>query len=432
MRISIVAKMITLSVLLVLIPSVIIGLMGYMAAERAVYNGIQDRLMDQAKDWKIIVESYEQEIVAQETRVRASAKNIVTAQTSITYELIRKALDDNQGKLPAVEKEDLLNRLNRQLVGKTGYIWILDYNGNYVLSKGRQRDGESIWNTQDVNGTYIIQDLVKIGQSLKGNEIGYYSYPWLNLGETEPREKIAAIIHFPELGWVVGISTYYDDLVDMGYRKRTVEHVKDLVAKQVIGTTGYIWVVDSKGTYQVSKNRLRDGEDISQSKDTNGVLFIQEAVKKAKLTDDADYIEYPWMNKGETVPRMKIAGLVYVPEWDWVIGTSAYYDDFSGTGALGDVRRTLITVGAISIVIGVLAAFVFARGLSLPLKKMSDAGNQIADGKLETQMPDIKSNDEIEDLSMTMNMLTGAFKFLRAEHDKVLVDQEKRVEKIKK
>ncbi len=414
MKISINIKLVVLAVLLVAIPALIIGIVGFNAAEKAVYAGVEDRLQDQAKDWKLITQAYLDEISQQETRVKKSANNIVTAQTKSTYELIRKALDDNGGILTAAQKEDILDRLNKHTVGNTGYIWILDYQGKYVLSKGRQRDGEDVWATQDSDGNYVIQDLVTKGKALKGSEIAYHDYPWLNLGETEPRMKIAAMVHFPELQWVVGISTYYDDLVDMGYRQRTLEHVKDLMSKQIIGRSGYIWVVDEHGNYVVSKNRLRDGEDISQAQDADGVFFIQEAIKKAEAAGDGTAVQkYPWLNQGEKTPRMKVAGLSYVEELGWTIGPSAYYDDFQGEGSLGLVENSLWTVGIIAIVIGAILAFLIANLISSPIRKMTSAGRKIADGNIDAEVPQVKTRDEVQELGETMTMLVGAIKFLK-------------------
>ncbi|MFH2020305.1 MAG: cache domain-containing protein [archaeon] len=420
MKMSINFKLVILAVCLVILPGLLIGFMGYKAAEKAVRDGTKERLQGQAEDWRIIANAYEEEIVAQEARVRNSAKSIVTAQAKLTYELIAEALDEQGGILPEASKEDILTRLNRNTVGQSGYTWILDYNGVYILSKGRQRDGENIWETQDSDGNMVIQDLIRIGKEVRGSEIAYYSYPWLNKGETEPREKIAAMIHFPELGWVVGVSTYYDDLVDMSYRKRSIEHVKDLMSKQILGASGYIWVTDSNGVYVVSKNRLRDGEDISQSQDANGVFFIQEAVKRSKAAGEraTAFVEYPWLNKGETTPRMKIAGLAYFEPWDWVIGPSAYYDDFAGEGALGQVKTTLVSVGIIAGLLGAAIGLFFAVRISSPMKKITEAGKKIADGDLDTEMPVIKTGDEVQDLAETMQMMTGAIKFLKKEDKK--------------
>ncbi|MBN1157096.1 cache domain-containing protein [Candidatus Woesearchaeota archaeon] len=417
-RIGINMKLVTLCVLLVAVPGIILGIVGYKAAEKAVYTGIEDRLQDISNDWRLLVTNQMNEIDMQEARVRNSAKNIVTAQAKMVYELIDEALDEQGGVLPKASKEDIFTRLNRNTVGASGYTWIIDYDGYYVLSKGRQRDGEYIWEEQDSDGNFVIQDLVGKGRELAQGEIGYHSYPWINKGETEPREKIASLLHFPTLKWVVGVSTYYDDLVDMGYRQRTIEHIKDMMAQQVIGRSGYIWVTDSAGVYQVSKNRLRDGEDISMSEDANGVLFIQEAVKKAKAAGSGtDVQRYPWQNKGETRPRMKVAGLSYVEELDWVIGPSAYYDDFAGEGALGNVRKILVTVAVIAIIAGTLLAFIFANRISSPLRKMTAAGKKIADGDLNAEIPAVKTKDEVEDLGTTMGMLVGALKFLKTNKE---------------
>jgi two-component system, NtrC family, sensor kinase len=354
-----------------------IGVFSYLITKDTIYNEIQGRLMAQADDWRKLAVTYDEEISAQEKRVRRSAESIVTAQAIMTYELIDNYLQVNKGSLPAPIKEELFKRLARNTVGKTGYIWILDHKGNYVLSKDRLRDGENIWDTKDSDGNLVIHELISKGLAVKGSEIAYHSYPWLNIGETEPREKIAAMINFPQLDWVVGISTYYDDLVDMTYRSRTIEHVKNMIAEQKIGKSGYTWVVDSKGVYQVSKNRLRDEEDISQTKDSNGNYFIQEAIRRAKAAGiGTDSISYPWVNKGEQASRMKVAGLAYVSSWDWVIGSSAYYDDFNKEGSLGRIKLlTIITTTVFIFVNLFVVIFIIRRLTYMPTDKPKDKNN---------------------------------------------------------
>lgn len=136
-------------------------------------------------------------------------------------------------------------------------------------------------------------------------------------------------------------------LAETSTTKSTIEKAKELISQQVIGKSGYIWVVNSDGVYQVSKNRLRDGENINNAKDASGVLFIQEAVKKAKANPNGgEFQAYPWKNKGEVSPRMKVAGLSYVPEWDWIIGASAYYDDFE-TGVLGPKEILIVLLATV-------------------------------------------------------------------------------------
>lgn len=341
----------SLAALAVVIPGLVIGLVASRVTEEAVVRGIEARLMDQARAWRVIADSYEKNIRAQEESARAEAQEIVIAQAKISYELVDKALTDNGGALPAAQEEDLFTRLGRHTVGRTGYVWVLDYSGRYVLSRDRARDGENIWDsTYDSGTTYPVRELVSIGRDLQPSEVGFLEYLWANPGDPEPRYKISAVMHFPQMEWVLGVSAYYDDVVDTEYRRKTIEDLKDLIAAQGVGRTGYIAVVDGKGRYVVSQRRARDGEDISQSKDASGRLFIQESIARALAAGtDADVIRYPWQNPGEAAAREKIAALVYYEPWDWVIWPSSYLDEFTYTS---DLMRWVV----LAVVLGALAS----------------------------------------------------------------------------
>lgn len=74
--------------------------------------------------------------------------------------------------------------------------------------------------------------------------------------------------------------------------------------------------------------------------------------------------------------------------------------------------KSAIFIMAVAIV-AVLAAYIFARSMTRPLKKLSAAAVNVAEGNLDAQVPQIKSNDEIQDLSDTFNMLIGAIKYMK-------------------
>ncbi len=346
-------KLIFVAVLALAIAGLVLSVVSYSAVDAAVNLTIQERLMAQAKDWRIIVDAYDENIKAYEENARIQLERITTVQVEMVYELIDTALLDNGGVLPDSTKEDLLNRLSRHKVGETGYAFVIDYEGNYILSKDRARDGENIWDITDADGNTSVQTVTSLGRALTGSQVGYHTYLWLNTGEAEPRLKTAAFVHFPQIGWIAGSTAYYDDVIDVEYGEQVREHVKDLMAEQVIGKSGYVALINSDGSYVVSKDRLRDGEDISQSKDAEGRLFIQEGIKKAKAAGTGvDFIVYPWQNLGEDKPRMKAAGLAYVDSWDSVMWPTAYYDDIdSANGVIGliiIVLSSLLVVGLLS------------------------------------------------------------------------------------
>ncbi len=96
-------------------------------------------------------------------------------------------------------------------VGKTGYVYVLDPKGNYVVSKDGERDGENIYDAKDASGRYFIQDILKTASTLKRGEVGESRYPWLNPGDPAPREKVVRIGYVPARHWVIGVGSYWDE-----------------------------------------------------------------------------------------------------------------------------------------------------------------------------------------------------------------------------
>ncbi len=96
-------------------------------------------------------------------------------------------------------------------VGETGYIYVLDSKGNYVVSKEGKRDGENIWNAKDANGSFLVQEICKIATGLKNKEIAGITYPWRNEGDENSREKVVRLAYFEPWDWVIGVGSYQDE-----------------------------------------------------------------------------------------------------------------------------------------------------------------------------------------------------------------------------
>ncbi|MBD3221969.1 methyl-accepting chemotaxis protein [bacterium] len=124
-------------------------------------------------------------------------------------------------------------------------------------------------------------------------------------------------------GDVVGISYF-------GVPMESVTALRESIMETEVGETGYVYVLDSEGNYVISAGGTRDGENIWNAKDSDGVPFIQEIIAKAQALEADEVAEqwYPWQNKGDEKPRMKIARIAYFEPWDWVIGAGAYESEF--------------------------------------------------------------------------------------------------------
>ena len=98
-------------------------------------------------------------------------------------------------------------------VGKTGYVYVLDARGSYLISQGGKRDGESIWGAQDADGRFFIQEIIRKALALGPGEIAEERYPWLNQGDSAPRMKVARIAYVPSSAWIIGVGSYLDEFM---------------------------------------------------------------------------------------------------------------------------------------------------------------------------------------------------------------------------
>lgn len=81
------------------------------------------------------------------------------------YEPIRDASQNIVGMLYVGVPQESVASLRQSImaveVGKTGYVYVLDFAGNYVISEKGTRDGENLYDARDANGDLFIQEICK-------------------------------------------------------------------------------------------------------------------------------------------------------------------------------------------------------------------------------------------------------------------------------
>jgi hypothetical protein len=197
------------------------------------------------------------------------------------------------------------------------------------------------------------------------------------------------------------------------------------LASVKIGKSGYIYVLNaqgvSRGRYVVSKDQASDGKDLWETKDLNGNAFIQEMCTKAMQLPRGTLAEirYPWKNQGETETREKIAKYTYYKDWDWVLGMSAYMDEFQGASnrikadAASNWKVALGVTGAAAL-IATGVWFIIARGLARKINvvvtSLTEGGSQMknAAGEVATGSQAIAqgTSEQAASLEETTSALT--------------------------
>ncbi len=206
------------------------------------------------------------------------------------------------------DDESLKTAISRVKVGETGYVWVTDYQGNYVVSKGRTRDGDNIWQAKDSTGNLFIQEAISKAKNLTGDAVDHEFYPWQNPGETKSRDKVAALLHFPQRQWVIGVSTYFDELIDMEkYRSAVLDMFKN--NQKAYDNYRELKLLDLEGNHLASLLGIDNNESEKN--------WFKGALEKSKLGGEKQLycstIEYcPELNK----PSIHLSHVVRNPDTD--------------------------------------------------------------------------------------------------------------------
>jgi PAS domain S-box-containing protein len=109
--------------------------------------------------------------------------------------------------------------------------------------------------------------------------------------------------------------------------------VAEVLLSQPIGTTGYIYCLDSAGVMDVHPKQALIGANLSE------YAFIREQTVRKD-----GYLEYDWMNPGETRARPKALYMTYFAPWDWIISVSSYREEFRELVNVEDFRDSILSL----------------------------------------------------------------------------------------
>ncbi|MBF0619970.1 MAG: cache domain-containing protein, partial [Candidatus Omnitrophica bacterium] len=141
---------------------------------------------------------------------------------AVTYDPARNLLiaateDDTDFRsvgLIQVLQEELKGRIAQQRILGRGYVWVINSDGMYIVSKGRMRDGENILGARNDAGVYFVRDIIHRAHELGPEDTFVTRYVWRNGDDNSGRTKTAVVGYDREWGWVVGAGVYEDDFLN--------------------------------------------------------------------------------------------------------------------------------------------------------------------------------------------------------------------------
>jgi methyl-accepting chemotaxis protein len=73
--------------------------------------------------------------------------------------------------------------------------------------------------------------------------------------------------------------------------------------------------------------------------------------------------------------------------------------------------KQIIGLSVALLLISIIVSLVFSRTITGPIKKLRESADKVTNGEFDTQLPQLKSKDEIAELTASLEMLIMAFKF---------------------
>ena len=141
---------------------------------------------------------------------------VVNAWYVTAYEPIRDPAGQVVGMLFVGVPEQSVKSLRAQIlttqVGRSGYVYVLDSKGNYIISQAGKLDGQSTWDAKDAGGRLYVREIVKRALALKPGERGQARYLTAPDAASKPRVRLDSFAYFAPWDWVIAAGAYEEEM----------------------------------------------------------------------------------------------------------------------------------------------------------------------------------------------------------------------------
>lgn len=231
-----------------------------------------------------------------------------------------------------------------QHIGESGYIYSIDSKGILQVHPEPSLVGVNISNYDFVDNQKRRKD-------------GYLVYDWQNPGEESKRGKALYMSYFKPWDWIISVSTYRSEFRQLV----KIDDFREKILGLTFGKTGYSFVMDLEGNLVIHPQL--EGHNIFLEKDAKGRFFIQDVCSRKK-----GKIIYPWQNPDEPEAREKLVIFNYIPEFQWIVASSSYLDEFYAP--LDTIRRFMVGATVTSLILLLLLTLLISRTITAPLQEL--------------------------------------------------------------
>lgn len=329
---------------------------------------------------------------ALEQQRRSAVKNYLRARA----DRLQREVEKIHAALPAEEAwQEMEELLNGEEIAETGYVFGMDSSG--VLTIHPKSVGT------DLSGKAHIDEM----RMQKSGYIEYHS-------ATMDRDKAVFYRYFEPLDLIIAPGVFIDELellYDKAGERREFEKFRDILSRQRIGESGFIWALrtdkDARGEFAV----LPGGEGSSPSELGWTSSLAERLISEAEQAGQGRFQE-AWVELASPINGTKddmMMRFTYYPPLDWVIGAAAPREELMAgsrqiQAAFARMDSSII-VSCLAIgLAALLVSIAFARSLSRPLAQVVAGIREAAAGDFSRRLS-MRRRDEIGEVGQALDLM---------------------------
>jgi PAS domain S-box-containing protein len=235
------------------------------------------------------------------------------------------------------------------------------------------------------------------------------------LTEAEAKQRTQEIYRAQHIG-----STGY--LYCLDTQGHIVAHKFDELLGADLSKYGYSFVLDSDGTFLIHPDYA--GENILDVMPEDGGQALLRM-----LQEESGTIVYPWRSPGEQRLRRKMVISHAIPEFDWIVASSLYLDELYAP--LTTVGKIIAGIMAMILILVIPITWSISATITNPIRDLMHKFSQGAKGDDSVRM-EVNSRDEVGMLGQYFNAFMDHLQASRQNLQAEITDRKKAEERIRK
>ena len=227
-----------------------------------------------------------------------------------------------------ISKEEILKKIESMKYDKNGYIFIIDYDGNFLINIEKSFIETNQMNLQDENGFMVTQEIIKVAK----NRENYLSYFGLLGTHHTQSQKISYIKAFEPWQWAIGYGFHPSDVEPkIAKRKAELQELNSELVNKILFTNAILtflfvlfFILFSKNIQNRFSNYKRE---IYKKEE---IIFHQS--KMAVIGELLNIISHQW--------RQPLAQINAITLDMYVEQKKGTLDEKELKGAISDIERT--------------------------------------------------------------------------------------------